>query len=124
MFRIEIEIARGIDRRDEGRISAGGRVETARRYRCGSGVEMTKLAGQHALTESAVARAQHRAAVSSELCGDAQPRRPGCSTCTGPEPRDALAWVSRPCIERLQVLAGGAAVIEAQSEVDVTGRQR
>src|SRR5262249_17602274 len=83
-----------------------------------AGMEETNLAGEHALTEPSVARAQHCSSIGAELRGDTEARREYVPRVQGPEPADEAAGFIALRIERRQILTDGAAVVEPQSRVD------
>ena len=100
------------------RVAAGQRIEHCGRGRRDPWVEGAKLSGQHALAEPPVTPAQHRAAVCGELHGGTEARRPQVPGVQRSQTADdAIGFPSRR-INRAQVLADGAAVVEPHSRVD------
>src|SRR5262245_58756255 len=116
--RIELELGFWINHRDDVRVSAGRRDEGRRRHRGHSRVEVAKLSSQYSLTESPVARAQHRSAIASELPRDSQARRhdvPGVERSQTANDRVGLAPLRIECV---QILTDGATVVETYAEIE------
>ena len=82
------------------------------------GVKEADLSGQDALTEPAVASAQHRPAGGIELGDDTQTRRHGVPGAHRAPAVDHLAGVVAVGIEPVHVLADGAGVVEPEPGVD------
>ena len=76
------------------------------------------LSGQDALTEPAVASAQHRPADGIELGDDTQTRRHGVPGAYRASTVDHLAGVVAVGIEPVHVLADRAGVVEPQPGID------
>jgi hypothetical protein len=81
-------------------------------------VEGREFAGQHALAEPAVSCPQNRAAIGAEPHGDAEPWRPHVPRVQRSPAADKVVGFAALEIDRAQVLADGATVIEPNADID------